>query len=70
MEKELMNRESDYIQNPDYGFIRDSVISLKQEGRCYAYEKWQVEEIQKLFKMRYNKEIKYKCNGWYYTICT
>lgn len=70
MKKELISKESDYVQNPDYGFIRDSVISLKQEGRCYAYEKWQVEEIQKLFKIRYNRETKYKFYDWYYLICT
>lgn len=68
MEKELMNRESDFIQNPDISFIRDSVISLKQEGKCFVYSEKQAKEVQQLFKNRYNKEATYKRTNWYYTM--
>lgn len=58
------SRESDFIQNPDTGFIRDCIKELDREGRCFAYWKWQVDEIQKCC----NKKITYKLNDWYYII--
>ena len=68
MKREYQSRESDYVQNPDYGFIRDCVMDLKQTGHCYCYKKWQVEEIQKMFKIRYKSDTSYRFTNWYYTI--
>lgn len=64
----MQTRESDYIQNTDISFIRDCVIELKKNSICYAYKRWQVDEIQKLYKRRYNVETSYRINDWYYVI--
>lgn len=64
MKRDLQSRESDFIQNPDTGFIRDCIKELDKEGRCFAYKMWQVEEIQKF----YGKKTKYELRDWYYVV--
>lgn len=63
--------ENNNVLSPDMSFIRDSVMDLKKTGKCYAYKKYQVEEIQKRCLEKYNKKTTYKENGWYYiiTVC-
>ena len=65
---ETQNRETGILINPDEGFIKESVIDLKKIGICYAYNKEQVEKIQKLYRQRYHKETTYKFDDWYYII--
>jgi len=68
MYRVIQPRESDNLQRPDYSFIRDSVIGLEKEKRCYAYWKWQADEIQRLYKIKHKEEICCKFNKWYYEI--
>lgn len=68
MKRYWINRESDMILKPDLGFVKEGVKGLKKTGICYAYNKKQAEEIQKLYKQKYNQETICKTSDWYYII--
>ena len=63
-----MNKKIYYEVPMDIAFIKEAVMQLHQEGRCYAYKDWQVEEIRELAKINYGIEIIDKKIGWYWTI--
>lgn len=65
--KKTISRESDKLIKPNISFITDSIKSLKEEGKCYAFKKEQIEFIKNEAKIN-NMKLRILKKEWYWLI--